>query len=207
MLSFTPNAANAPQLIAIGSSTGGVEALRDIFQVLPGNLPPIVIVQHMPEQFTPSFAARLNGLSAVEVAEARTGMKLEPGHAYLAPGGKHLKIIKNGKDWSCSVETGQTVSGHRPSVDVLFASVAEVAGEHAMGVILTGMGKDGAQGMLKMREAGAYNVGQSESSCVVYGMPKAAATLGAVHKELPLNEIAAHLLSYLEQERKVKHAS
>lgn len=199
-------AAATNRLIAIGSSTGGVEALRDIFQQLPTGLPPIVMTQHMPESFTASFAARLNSVSQVEVAEAKDGMKLQPGHAYLAPGGKHLSVIKQGASWICRLDTNPPVSGHRPSVDVLFESVAQAAGDRGVGVILTGMGKDGAQGLLKMREHGAYTLGQSESSCVVYGMPKAAKLVGAVHKELPLADIPAHLLAFLEQERTEKYA-
>lgn len=193
---------NSDRIIAIGSSTGGVEALRDIFLTLPANCPPIVMTQHMPEQFTPSFAARLNSLSQVTVAEATHGARLQEGHAYLAPGGRHLKIAKKGGMLVCQIEDSPHVSGHRPSVDVLFDSVADTVGANAVGVILTGMGKDGANGMLKMREAGAYNIGQSQSSCVVYGMPKAAHAIGAVHIELPLSEIAAHMLAACEREGK-----
>jgi two-component system chemotaxis response regulator CheB len=203
-LSFFPPVGQV-SMIAIGSSTGGVEALREIFQQLPSNCPPIVITQHMPKQFTPSFAERLNSLSEVNVTEAETGLRLKVGQAYLAPGGRHLSIKKQGKEWICHVEEGMPVSGHQPSVDVLFSSVAAAAGNKAVGIILTGMGKDGAAGMLRMREEGAYTIGQSESSCVVYGMPKAAKSLGAVQTELPLCEIPAHLLSYLSQERKASH--
>jgi len=201
VISFNPKA-SANSIIAIGSSTGGVEALRDIFMTLPANCPPIVMTQHMPEQFTPSFAARLNSLSQVNVAEAKTGDRLEEGRAYLAPGNHHLKIIRKGSAFICQLEDGPTVSGHRPSVDVLFDSVADAAGAQAVGVILTGMGKDGAAGMLKMRQLGAYNIGQSQNSCVVYGMPKAAFALGGVHSELPLSEISAHMLAVCEKERK-----
>lgn len=205
VLPFHARASN--RLIAIGSSTGGVEALRDIFQQLPTGLPPIVMTQHMPESFTPSFAARLNSLSQVEVVEAQDGEKLQSGHAYLAPGGRHFTVIKKGKEWICHIDSVRPpVSGHRPSVDVLFESVAEAAGERAVGIILTGMGRDGAQGLLKMRERSAYTMGQSESSCVVYGMPKAAKIIGAVQKELPLADIPRHLLAFLEQERTEKHA-
>jgi two-component system chemotaxis response regulator CheB len=197
VLSFKPPAASQ-RVIAIGSSTGGVEALRDIFLTLPANSPPIVMTQHMPHAFTGSFAARLNSLSQVEVSEATDGAKLQPGFAYLAPGNMHMKIIKKASGLYCALDDGPHVTGHKPSVDVLFESVATQIGQHAVGVMLTGMGKDGAQGMLKMREAGAYNVGQSASSCVVYGMPKAAMAAGAVHTELPLSEIAAHILNYCE---------
>ena len=206
LLSFKPPRIN-DKIIAIGSSTGGVEALRDIFLSLPENTPPIVMTQHMPEHFTTSFAARLNTISKVNVAEAYDGAKLQNGHAWLAPGGKHLKIVRKGADYICKLNTTENVSGHRPSVDVLFDSVADAAGASAVGVILTGMGKDGAAGMLKMRERGAYTFGQSQSSCVVYGMPKAAFAIGAVIKELPLSDISAHVLHYCEQEGKRTHAN
>ena len=202
VLSFS---GNADHIIAIGSSTGGVEALRDIFLTLPANSPPIVMTQHMPEQFTPSFAARLNNLSQVTVSEARHGDRLKQGHAYLAPGGRHMKIVSKGSGLFCHIEDGPLVSGHKPSVDVLFQSVAETVGARAIGAILTGMGKDGAAGMLKMREVGAYTIGQSQNSCVVYGMPKAAFAMGAVMIELPLLEIAAHMLAVCEQKGKKSH--
>lgn len=195
------------KIIAIGSSTGGVEALRDIFLTLPANCPPIVMAQHMPEQFTGSFAARLDSLSEVSVCEAKDGLKLQPGHAYLAPGGKHLVVIKKGNEFFCKINDDDKVSGHKPSVDVLFRSIAETVGADAIGIILTGMGKDGAEGMLKMHGNGAYTIGQSQASCVVYGMPKAAASLGAVDIELPLNEIAKHMLKYAENDRRASHAS
>lgn len=204
VLQFHPHAGIAGQVIAIGSSTGGVEALRDVFAVLPGNLPPIVMTQHMPPTFTTSFSARLDGLSQVTVHEAQDGMVLEQGHAYLAPGGWHLKVARKGRQLICRVEDGDPVSGHRPSVDVLFHSVAEVVGPQAVGVILTGMGKDGANGLHAMRQRGAYTVGQDQASCVVYGMPKAAKMIGAVAVELPLSEIAAHVVRYCEKE--VSHA-
>ncbi len=207
VLDFHPASDPANTLIAIGSSTGGVEALRDIFQALPANLPPIVIVQHMPEAFTPSFAARLNSLSQMSVAEARNGVRLEVGHAYLAPGGRQMTVKKSGHGWSCQVAPGATVSGHCPSVDVLFHSIAAAAGGRAVGIILTGMGKDGAVGMLKMREAGAYNIGQSKESCVVYGMPKAAFAAGAVHREFPLSVIAEQVVAYLEHKGRSSHAA
>lgn len=205
VLNFNPPPNVALPFIAIGSSTGGVEALRDIFKVLPANSPPIVMTQHMPQQFTGSFAARLDSLSQVNVSEARDGVRLKPGTAYLAPGNIHMRVKKFGSDFVCKLEIGPAVSGHRPSVDVLFESVAQAAGANAVGVILTGMGKDGAQGMLKMHEAGAYNIGQDERSCVVYGMPKAAHAAGAVHTQLPLTEIAAHMLAYCARERKVSN--
>lgn len=206
-LPFQPPHGGCNTIISFGSSTGGVEALRDIFAVLPANCPPIVMTQHMPEQFTPSFAARLNNLSEVQVAEAYDGAKLQTGHAWLAPGNKHLTIIKKGRDFICKIDDNPHVSGHRPSVDVLFHSVAEAAAGDAIGVILTGMGKDGAAGLLHMREVGAHTIGQSANSCVVYGMPRAAAAIGAVIQEAPLHDIATQVLGHCAHERKKAHAN
>lgn len=186
----------AVNLIAIGASTGGVEALRDILEALPDTLPPIVITQHMPPTFTASFAARLDKLCAISVHEARNGQPLLPGHAYIAPGGLHLEVARQGSAWKCVTHDEPAVSGHRPSVDVLFRSVAREAGADALGAILTGMGKDGAQGMLLMRQAGAHTIGQNEASCVVYGMPRAAFDIGAVAAQLPLSGIAAGLVEH-----------
>lgn len=197
---FHPPGGRPQHIIAIGASTGGVEALREIFLRLPGNCPPIVITQHMPGHFTRSFAARLNNLSEVDVSEAAHHTRLKAGHAYIAPGGEqHLKIVRIGADYVCKLEAGPLVSSHRPSVDVLFRSVAESAGKHAAGVILTGMGRDGAAGMKAMRDAGAYNIGQNQASCVVYGMPQMAQKAGATHIELPLNDIPAALMHYCEK--------
>lgn len=194
---FQPAGGKTRHVIAMGSSTGGVEALREIFLQLPANCPPIVITQHMPETFTKSFAARLNSLSQVTVSEATNHDRLKPGNAYIAPGGStHLKIVKIGADYVCKLEEGPPVSSHRPSVDILFHSVAESVGPNAVGVILTGMGKDGAEGMKAMRDRGAYNIGQNQASCVVYGMPHVAANLGATHVELPLSEIPAAIVKY-----------
>ena len=204
-LAYTPHAA-APQIIAIGSSTGGVEALRDVFARLPGNLPPIVMTQHMPATFTPSFAARLDSLSPITVAEARQGQRLLPGHAYLAPGNQHLHIARSGTEFIARLDENPPVSGHRPSVDVLFDSVAHYAGGNAVGVILTGMGKDGANGLLKMREQGAQTIGQNQASCVVYGMPKAAMAIGAVAIETALSDIPAQIVAACQNRRRA-HAS
>jgi two-component system chemotaxis response regulator CheB len=194
VLAFHPPTGKSSHIIAMGSSTGGVEALRNIFVKMPSNCPPIVIAQHMPEAFTKSFAARLNGLSQVSISEATNHARLQDGHAYIAPGNMHLKIIKIATDYVCKLEDSPPVSSHKPSVDVLFHSVADAAGGHAIGVILTGMGKDGAEGLKAMRDAGAYTIGQNESSCVVYGMPKVAKKLGATHIELPLMDIPAAVL-------------
>lgn len=186
------------EMIALGASTGGVEALRDLFSQLPAGLPPIVITQHMPRTFTESFAARLNAASAVEVALAEHGQRLEPGHGYLAPGGSHLMVVKRGAHYVADVREGHPVSGHCPSVDVLFDSVARAVGARAVAAILTGMGRDGANGMLAMREAGALTLGQNEASCVVYGMPKAAFALGAVVEQLALARIAPRIVAACE---------
>ena len=188
-------------LIAIGASTGGVEALKSVFEELPGNTPPIVIAQHMPERFTTSFAARLNSVSQMRVMEASHNDRLANGHAYLAPGGKHLTIVRQGSELLCQLSDGPAVSGHKPSVDVLFNSVAAAVGPRAVGVILTGMGKDGAVGLKAIREHGAFTIGQNESSCIVYGMPQAAAKIGAVQIEVPLCDIAKTILTHCEKNR------
>lgn len=188
-------------IIAIGASTGGVEALRDIFIQLPKNTPPIVIAQHMPENFTRSFANRLNSLSQVTVSEAKHNDPLKSGYAYIAPGGLHMKIVKQNTSYVCRLEDSPAVSCHKPSVDVLFHSMAQCVGEKAVGVILTGMGRDGAEGLRAMRDAGAYTIGQNQASCVVYGMPQMALKAGAVHTELPLNDISAAILYYCEHHR------
>lgn len=181
-------------LIAIGSSTGGVEAIKEVVCRLPADTPPIVIVQHMPPKFTSSFAARLNNICAMQVHEAVNDQEILPGNIYISPGSMHMKIVSKGSGYICKVFEGEKVSGHCPSVDVLFNSVAEAAGKKAVGVILTGMGRDGANGMLKMRNNGTINIGQNEASCVVYGMPKAAFENGAVEKEVALDKMAEEIL-------------
>ncbi|MCM2293457.1 protein-glutamate O-methylesterase CheB [Allorhizobium sp. BGMRC 0089] len=182
------------KIVAIGSSTGGVEALIAVLQKFPRNCPPTVITQHMPPAFTKSFADRLNRLCAPVVEEATDGARLQIGKIYLAPGGeRHLQVV-NASAPSCRLLEQPPVNGHRPSVDVLFDSVAEVAGRNAVGVILTGMGRDGASGMLKMRSAGARTIGQNEKTCVVYGMPRVAYELGAVEHQLPLGSIGEEIL-------------
>jgi two-component system, chemotaxis family, protein-glutamate methylesterase/glutaminase len=182
------------KVVAIGSSTGGVEALIAVLQKFPANCPPTVITQHMPSTFTKSFAERLNRLCAPVVQEATDGARLEIGKIYLAPGGdRHLQVV-NPSAPSCRLLEREPVNGHRPSVDVLFDSVAELAGRNAVGVILTGMGRDGAAGLLKMRHAGARTLGQNEKTSVVYGMPRVAFELGAVEQQLPLNAIGEEIL-------------
>ncbi len=185
------------KLIAIGASTGGTEAIKDVIIRLPAEVPGIVMVQHMPETFTPSFAKRLDSLGAIRVIEARGGERIQPGYAYLAPGHSHMTVKKSGAGWVTELAQSEPVNRHRPAVDVLFNSVAREVGKNAIGVILTGMGKDGAQGMLTMRQAGAWNIGQDQDSCVVYGMPREAALVGAVDEVVSLNNVAARVLARL----------
>ncbi|WP_395515626.1 protein-glutamate O-methylesterase CheB [Pseudorhizobium flavum] len=182
------------KVVAIGSSTGGVEALITVLQNFPKNCPPTVITQHMPSTFTKSFAERLNRLCAPVVEEATDGARLQIGKIYVAPGGdRHLEVV-NPSAPSCRLVEREPVNGHRPSVDVLFDSVATLAGRNAVGVILTGMGRDGASGLLTMRRAGARTIGQNEKTCVVYGMPRVAHEIGAVEQQLPLGAIGEEIL-------------
>ena len=176
-------------IVAIGTSTGGTQALEAVLKALPVDCPGIVIVQHMPEKFTATFAERLNSLCRIEVREARNGDRLKQGLALLAPGGRHMLLKRIGSTYSVDVVDGPPVSRHRPSVDVLFRSVAQSAGPNATGIIMTGMGDDGARGMREMFDAGAHTVAQDESSCIVFGMPKVAIELGGVKIVLPLNRI------------------
>lgn len=186
------------RLIAIGASTGGVEAITEVLTGMPPESPPIIITQHMPEKFTASFAQRLNSITPIRVSEAKDGDRLQQGHAYIAPGGFHLELMKSGNGYACKVYQGDPVSGHRPSVDVLFRSVAKHAGRQAIGVILTGMGKDGAEGLVEMRKAGAQTIGQDEASCVVYGMPRVAFELGAVETQVSLKDVNKQLIKLLK---------
>lgn len=181
-------------LIAIGASTGGVERIREILTSLPADAPPLVVTQHIGAGYVASFAARLDRLSAVSVAVATEGCRLRPGTVSIAPGDRHLEVARDGTGFLCRLRDDPPVSGHRPSVDVLFQSVADAAGAGAVGVILSGMGRDGANGLLAMRAAGAYTIGETESSCVVYGMPRVARDLGAVVVELPIAHITAEIL-------------
>ncbi|MEO0036273.1 MAG: chemotaxis response regulator protein-glutamate methylesterase [Pseudomonadota bacterium] len=185
---------SSEKLVAIGASTGGVEALRDIIVAMPADAPPIVIAQHIPPRFSASFADRLNGLAAMRVKEAENGERILAGHAYIAPGDRHLLVRRSGATLVAHLDDGPLVSGHKPSVDALFHSVATTCGAKAVGAILTGMGRDGADGLLAMRQAGADTLGEEESSCVVYGMPKAARDNGASQRELPLGRIAEEIL-------------
>ena len=184
-------------IIAIGASTGGTEALRALLEVLPPNTPPIVITQHMPEKFTRTFADRLNTLCQLTVKEAEDGDSVLPGHALIAPGNYHMTLVRSGARYNVRLNQDPPVNRHRPSVDVMFHSVAQYAGSNSLGVILTGMGGDGAAGMLEMKKTGAYNFAQDEASCVVFGMPKEAIKLGGVDKILPLEQIPAAILAHV----------
>ncbi len=185
------------KLICIGASTGGTEAIKEILIRMPADSPGIVITQHMPPGFTTSFAARLNGLCQITVKEASHGERILPGHAYIAPGGKQFRIDKSGANYLCVVEDGELVNRHKPSVEVLFKSAARLVGRNAFGIMLTGMGNDGAKAMKEMRDAGSYNYVQDEASCVVFGMPREAILHGAADEVLPLVAIAPALLSKL----------
>ena len=182
-------------VVAIGTSTGGTQALEAVLTALPRVCPGIVIVQHMPEKFTEAFANRLDGICQIGVREAKNGDRVLPGQALIAPGGKHMLLKRSGAQYHVDVVDGPLVNRHRPSVDVLFRSVAKCAGSNALGIIMTGMGDDGARGLKEMREAGAKTLGQDEATCVVYGMPKEAMKCGAVERELPLGDIPHAILA------------
>lgn len=184
-------------LIAIGASTGGVEAIRVVLSNLPKDCPPVVVAQHMPPGFTDRFAARLNELTELTVVEATDRLALEPGHVYIAKGDYHLRVERSSGQLKCRVTQDELASGHRPSVDVLFESVARTVGPMAVGAILTGMGRDGASGLKKMRDAGCHTIGQSASSALVYGMPRVAFEEGGVVEQAPVEEIAARLAAAL----------
>lgn len=185
------------KLICIGASTGGTEAIKEILMRLPADSPGIVITQHMPPGFTTSFAARLNSLCQITVQEAVNGERILPGHAYIAPGGKQFRVDKSGANYICVVEDGELVNRHKPSVEVLFKSAARVVGRNAFGIMLTGMGNDGAKAMKEMKDAGSYNYVQDEASCIVFGMPREAILHGAADEVLPLLNIAPALLAKL----------
>ncbi len=187
----------AETVIAIGASTGGTEAIKDVLSALPKEMPPIVMVQHMPETFTPSYARRLDSLSRLTVIEAQGGERLQPGMAYLAPGHSHMRVKKSARGLVLELSRDEPVNRHRPAADVLFWSIAELARKNSLGVILTGMGKDGAKGLLAMRQTGAWNIGQDQASCVVYGMPREAAEIGALDEVASLQTIPERILSRL----------
>ncbi len=185
------------KIVFIGASTGGTEATREVLVGLPADSPAVMITQHMPPGFTKSYATRLDGLCRIRVAEARDGERVLPGHAYIAPGGLHLSVERSGANYVARVVDGEPVNRHKPSVEVLFDSAARVVGRNALGVMLTGMGADGARAMRAMRDAGSYNVVQDEATCVVFGMPREAIAHGAAHEVLPLTKIAPRLLEWL----------
>jgi two-component system chemotaxis response regulator CheB len=186
------------KIVFIGASTGGTEATKDVLVNLPPDSPAIVITQHMPAGFTKSYATRLDGLCRINVAEARDGERILPGHAYIAPGGvAHLSVERSGANYIARLTESEPVNRHRPSVEVLFKSAARVVGPNALGIMLTGMGADGAKAMKEMRDAGSYNLVQDEASCVVFGMPREAIAAGAAHEVLPLNQIAPRLIERL----------
>ncbi|MES2352306.1 MAG: chemotaxis response regulator protein-glutamate methylesterase [Pseudomonadota bacterium] len=188
---------SSEKLIIIGASTGGTEAIREFLMQMPSDCPGILITQHMPEGFTTSFAKRLNSLCKISVQEAQGNERVLPGHAYIAPGHSHLYLTRSGANYMTRIDQAEPVNRHRPSVDVLFRSAAQCAGKNAVGVILTGMGKDGAAGMLEMKGAGAYNFAQDEASCVVFGMPREAIAIGAAHEVGALQALPGMVLGYL----------
>ncbi|MBS0967491.1 chemotaxis response regulator protein-glutamate methylesterase [Chimaeribacter arupi] len=196
MLSHAP-LLSSEKLIAIGSSTGGTEAIRHVLQPLPPSSPALLITQHMPPGFTRSFADRLNKLCQITVKEAEDGERVLPGHAYIAPGDRHMELARSGANYQIKITDGPAVNRHRPSVDVLFRSVAQYAGRNAVGVILTGMGNDGAAGMLEMHRAGAYTLAQNEASCVVFGMPREAIASGGVSEVVDLSQISQRMLAQI----------
>ena len=181
-------------IVAIGTSTGGTQALEVVLTALPKVCPGIVVVQHMPEKFTAAFANRLNGICDVDVREAKDQDRVLPGVVLIAPGGKHMTLKRSGALYIVEVKDGPLVNRHRPSVDVLFRSVAKFAGKNALGIIMTGMGDDGAHGLLEMREVGSKTLGQNEATCIVYGMPKEALKLGGVEEEIDLDEVATRIV-------------
>lgn len=186
------------RIIAIGASTGGTEALKEVLARLPPDAPGLVITQHIPAEFSGPFARRLDGLSAMTVAEATDGAQILPGHAYVAPGGRHLMVERSGARYRCRLGDGPPVNRHRPSVDVLFRSVANAVGPNAVGAILTGMGDDGARGLLEMKQAGAPTLVQDEATSVVWGMPGSAVKLGAADRQAPIERVAGEILRLLQ---------
>ncbi|MEN3278468.1 MAG: two-component system, chemotaxis family, protein-glutamate methylesterase/glutaminase [Massilia sp.] len=188
---------SSEKLIIIGASTGGTEAIREFLMQMPSDCPGILIAQHMPEGFTSSFARRLDSLCKIRVLEAAGNERVLPGHAYIAPGHSHLLLTRSGANYMTKIEQSEPVNRHRPSVDVLFRSAAQAAGKNAVGVILTGMGKDGAAGMLEMTNAGAHNFAQDEASCVVFGMPREAIAIGAAHEVASLSALPGLVLGHM----------
>ena len=197
--------AGTEKLIIIGASTGGTEAIKEVLIPIPPDAPGILITQHMPAGFTRSFAQRLDSLCKIKVKEAQDGERILPGHAYIAPGDYHLLVKKSGANYVTQLSDGEPVNRHRPSVEVLFKSAAHCVGANAIGIMLTGMGKDGATAMMDMKRAGAYNIAQDEASCVVFGMPKEAIAAGGVDEVLPLGGIAGRVFALLREGGAVRH--
>ncbi|ACY84187.1 chemotaxis response regulator protein-glutamate methylesterase [Edwardsiella piscicida] len=195
---------SSEKLIAIGASTGGTEAIRHVLQPLPPTSPALLITQHMPPGFTRSFAERLNKLCQITVKEAEDGERILPGHAYIAPGAHHLELARSGANYIVRLHQGPPVNRHRPSVEVLFDSVARCAGRNAVGVILTGMGNDGAAGMLRLHQAGAYTIAQNEASCVVFGMPREAIQMGGVDEVVDLSQISQRMLAQVSAKQALR---
>ncbi|AKH89457.1 protein-glutamate methylesterase/protein-glutamine glutaminase [Edwardsiella tarda] len=195
---------SSEKLIAIGASTGGTEAIRHVLQPLPPTSPALLITQHMPPGFTRSFAERLNKLCQITVKEAEDGERILPGHAYIAPGAHHLELARSGANYIARLNEGPPVNRHRPSVEVLFDSVARHAGRNAVGVILTGMGNDGAAGMLRLHQAGAYTIAQNEASCVVFGMPREAIQMGGVDEVVDLSQISQRMLAQVSAKQALR---
>ena len=189
-----PSAPSGLKIVALGASTGGPDALTEVIKHFPANMPPVVVTQHMPPTFTNLFAQRLDRISQMSAKEAEDGDRLIPGRIIVAAGGKQMRVMRDANGYYISSKEGEKVSGHCPSVDVLFTSVAEAGGRNAVAALLTGMGADGAEGLLKLKEAGAYTIGQDEESCVVYGMPGVAQKIGAVTTQLPLEKIGEHIV-------------
>jgi len=188
------------KIMAIGASTGGTEAIKAVLLQMPVNAPGIVIAQHMPAGFTRSFAERLNKLVRLSVVEARGEERILPGHVFIAPGDRHLTVVRSGSDYLTRLSDAPPRNRHCPSVDVLFESVADICGKNALGVLLTGMGKDGAQGLLQMHKKGSFTLAQDEQSCVVYGMPKEAVAVGAVDQVKSLNDLADAMMAHWQQQ-------
>jgi len=191
-----PSAGDRTRVVAIGTSTGGTQALEVVLTALPEEVPGIVVVQHMPAGFTDMFARRLDGLASIRVREAQHGDRVEPGLALIAPGGRHLQLARDGRGYFVGVVDGPLINRHKPSVDVLFRSVARMAGSNALGIVMTGMGDDGALGLKEMRDTGASTIAEAEETCVVFGMPKEAIQRGAVENVLPLHDIAAGIVNW-----------
>ena len=186
-------------IIGLGASTGGTEATLAVLEKLPANIPGIVITQHMPEGFTEMYAQRLNRICSMEVREAKNGDEIHPGLALIAPGGKQMEVVRSGRSYMVQVHPGAKVSGHCPSVDVLFSSIAKNVLINKVGIIMTGMGRDGADGLLSMRQSGAFTIGQDKESCVVYGMPMVAYNIGAVCTQASCDNIPSVLMNHLKK--------